>query len=89
MEVFSVDTVERLREQGHHVFVDFTADWCVTCKANEYLVINTAGVRDVMTQNNVIPVKADWTNKGCRNYSYVKKAWSGGCAVLPSCFQLK
>src|SRR5690606_36474937 len=31
---YSPALVEELREQGHRVFVDFTADWCTICKIN-------------------------------------------------------
>ena len=31
--------------QGHPVFIDFTAAWCITCKFNESTVLETAAVR--------------------------------------------
>ena len=43
------------------VFVDFTADWCVNCKVNEHLVLDSAPVRDAFRQRGVILLKADWT----------------------------
>lgn len=48
---------------GELRFVDFTADWCLTCKANEKTVLETETVRDAMAELNVVPLKADWTNK--------------------------
>src|SRR5262249_49935111 len=42
-------TPERLQaelDQGHSVFVDFTAAWCLTCKFNEANVLESAEVRD-------------------------------------------
>jgi len=48
---------------GHPVFVDFTADWCLSCKANEKTVLESAGVRQAMADNGVIPLKADWTRR--------------------------
>lgn len=47
---------------GRNVFVDFTADWCITCKFNERTAINTPGVRALLTEKNIVPIKADWTN---------------------------
>jgi DsbC/DsbD-like thiol-disulfide interchange protein/cytochrome c biogenesis protein CcdA len=44
------------------VFVDFTADWCVNCKVNEHLVLDSSQVRDAFRQRGVILLKADWTN---------------------------
>jgi len=56
---FSAAAVDTLA--GTPVFVDFTADWCVTCKVNERTVLETATVRDAMAQAGVVPLKADWT----------------------------
>ncbi|MDF1853428.1 MAG: thioredoxin family protein [Verrucomicrobiales bacterium] len=51
------------REEGKHVFVDFTAEWCVTCKVNERTTIKTEKVQTLFKENNVEFVIADWTNK--------------------------
>ena len=58
-------TPERLQAelaQGHSVFVDFTAAWCITCKFNEATVLETAAVRDAFKRNHIVKLKADWTN---------------------------
>ena len=47
---------------GRNVFVDFTADWCITCKFNERTAINTPAVRALLAEKNIVPIKADWTN---------------------------
>lgn len=47
---------------GRNVFVDFTADWCITCKFNERTAINTPAVRALLADKNIVPIKADWTN---------------------------
>jgi len=52
-----------LASDGHLVFVDVTADWCITCKANERLVLETSEVADAFLEHEVIPMKADWTNR--------------------------
>ena len=44
------------------VFVDVTADWCLTCKVNEGLVLETEEVALAFEQFGVVPMKADWTN---------------------------
>lgn len=51
------------RAEGRHVFVDFTAEWCVTCKVNERVAIKTKRVQDAFREKNVEFVVADWTNK--------------------------
>ncbi len=48
---------------GATVFIDFTADWCLTCKVNERTVLETQTVRDGMKASGVVPLKADWTRR--------------------------
>jgi thiol:disulfide interchange protein len=47
---------------GHPVFVFFTADWCLTCKANEAAAIDRDEVRAAFKQAGVKVLAADWTN---------------------------
>jgi suppressor for copper-sensitivity B len=54
---------ESLARGGQLVFVDVTADWCFTCKVNERLVIDTPEVARAFEDHNVVPMRADWTNK--------------------------
>jgi suppressor for copper-sensitivity B len=55
---------ERLAaEEGRLVFVDVTADWCVTCKVNERLVLYTPEVVGAFERLEVVAMQADWTNR--------------------------
>jgi len=56
---------ERIRKavmQGYTVFVDYTADWCGSCKTNKSLSINVDSTRSTMKQLGVVPFEADYTN---------------------------
>lgn len=44
------------------VFVDVTADWCITCIANEKAVLETDGIQQAFQQQGVIYYVIDWTN---------------------------
>ncbi len=57
------DVIAMHRKEGKHVFVDFTAEWCVTCKVNKRVSLNTAPVKEAFKANNIEFVTADWTNK--------------------------
>ena len=42
--------------------VDFSADWCLTCKANLQFAIETDRVKAKLQKNRVVPMLADWTD---------------------------
>ncbi|WP_454828774.1 protein-disulfide reductase DsbD family protein [Pseudoxanthomonas wuyuanensis] len=59
---YSAERLAALRAEGRIVFVDMTADWCVTCKANERAVINTDAFGELMQQHDAVLMQGDWTN---------------------------
>ena len=61
-EPFSERRLAQLREQGETVMVDFSADWCLTCKYNLNFAIETPKVKDALKKRNIIPMLADWTD---------------------------
>ncbi|MGB3455866.1 MAG: thioredoxin family protein, partial [Litorimonas sp.] len=62
-EAWSPARVAEIRAEGRAVFVDFTADWCVTCKVNERLVLKTQAVQQAFAETDTAFLIADWTNK--------------------------
>ncbi|MFK8036066.1 MAG: protein-disulfide reductase DsbD family protein, partial [Hyphomicrobiales bacterium] len=58
---FDRGEIPRLVSQGNTVFVDVTADWCLTCKANKALVLDREPVAQLLMSNHVIKMQADWT----------------------------
>jgi len=61
-QAFTPERLQAELEQGHSVFVDFTAAWCLTCKFNEANVLESAPVREAFQRHAVVKLKADWTN---------------------------
>ncbi len=62
-QTFDRGEAERLAAAGRLVFLDVTADWCVTCKVNERIVLNAPEVVAAFRAHDVVPMKADWTNR--------------------------
>ncbi len=58
---FSPSLLAQLKKDGKTVMVDFTADWCLTCKTNLKVSINRQDVLDAIQSNGVVPLLADWT----------------------------
>ncbi len=57
------DYVERYVDAGYVVFVDFTADWCASCKTNLKTSIDIEQTRQLMQQLDVVPFEGDYTVK--------------------------
>lgn len=60
---YSPELVTRLKSEGKPFFLDFTADWCTSCKANELVALSRSEVLQRFQQLNVTLVKADWTKR--------------------------
>lgn len=58
---FSPEKIQSNLAEGKIVFVDITADWCLTCKANEKLVLNTEEARNMLNKDNIALLRGDWT----------------------------
>ena len=61
-EPFSQARLAELRARNVPVFVDFTADWCLSCKVNDKLAINTQRTQSAFRQAGVVTLIGDWTN---------------------------
>lgn len=61
-EPYSTEKLAQLRAAGTPVFLNATADWCITCLTNEKVALSSAAVKDSFRRNGVTYLKADWTN---------------------------
>ena len=59
---WSPEAVQAAQAAGRPVFVYFTADWCLTCKANEAAAINRSETQRAFKDGNVAVLVGDWTN---------------------------
>ncbi len=60
-EAWSEARVAELRAQGKTVFVNFTADWCLTCKVNERATLASSTVANAFAAQDVTWLEGDWT----------------------------
>lgn len=61
-QAYSPELVASLRAEGRPVFINLTADWCLTCLANERIALHTQSVEQTFDALNVATIKGDWTN---------------------------
>lgn len=59
---YSPAKLAELRKSGRPVFVDMTADWCVTCKANEHAVLDGDSFKSLLKRTGTVYMKGDWTD---------------------------
>jgi len=62
-KVFDPAQIEQSIADGFIVFVDFTADWCITCKVNERLTFTDKRVSEFISKHEIVMYKADWTRR--------------------------
>ncbi len=58
---FDMPGITRHITQGHIVFVDVTADWCITCQVNKAFVLEDDDIYQRLSAPGVIAMQADWT----------------------------
>lgn len=61
-EPYSPERLGLALTEQQPVFINLTADWCITCKINERVAINRRVVADTFAEQNVLFLKGDWTN---------------------------
>lgn len=62
-QAYSPQLLQELRDQGRPIFIDLTADWCLTCLANEKVTLTQAEVEAAFDAQKIATLKGDWTNR--------------------------
>ncbi len=68
---FDRASIPGLVRAGKTVFVDVTADWCITCKVNKALVLDRGSVAARLGGADVVAMRADWTNPDAAIAAYL------------------
>jgi suppressor for copper-sensitivity B len=69
---FNRGEIDGLVRGGSIVFVDVTADWCLTCKVNKELVIDTPSMRRRLEAPGIVAMRADWTRPSDAISAYLR-----------------
>jgi len=70
--------LQGLRQQRQPVFIKVGADWCLTCLANERLVLESAAVRRLFADYRMQGLVADWTRPDPRVSALLRRHGRSG-----------
>ena len=70
---FNSKSIPEIIANNEIVFLDITADWCITCKFNKINVLNSKTVSDFFDSQEVTLIKADWTQPNEKINKFLKK----------------
>lgn len=69
----SEEAIGQALAQGKRVFVDISADWCVTCKVNEHRVLNQPEIVAALRQPDVVALRGDWSQPSALIAAFLAK----------------
>lgn len=75
---FDAQKVASESARARPVFMDYTADWCLNCKTNEKAFIETDKIRAVLSETNILPMKADMTEENDEIEAWLEKLGRSG-----------
>jgi len=75
---FSAASLAAFRAEGRPVFIDMTADWCITCKVNEKAVFDTDEFRALLKNTNTVYMVGDWTDQDAQISAFLQQYHSPG-----------
>lgn len=82
-EEFDAEALAAYHAEGRSVFLDFTADWCLTCKTNEKVVYESEAIVSILEARNIVAMKADETGDSPRTRAIKRLRQSLGANSIP------
>ncbi len=80
-QAFTPRRLELLKQRGYTVLIDFTAQWCPTCKTNKAFALNTRETRRIVDSNNVVTLIADMTEESPEANELLKRLGNTAQAI--------
>lgn len=74
----SEQAITQALAQNKRVFVDVTADWCVTCKANKFNVLMRDDVQQALMADDVVALRGDWSRPSVEISAFLQRRGSVG-----------
>lgn len=75
---FSPEKLSELLQGDNPIFVEMTAAWCITCKVNHAIAIETQTTKNLFKNKNVSYLVGDWTNRNDTITKYLNKHGRNG-----------
>lgn len=75
---FSSATLQTLVDSGEPVLVDFTADWCLICKQNEFTALNVESTYRLVKSEGITTLYADFTHEDPEIKSWLERFGQSG-----------
>jgi thiol:disulfide interchange protein DsbD len=75
---YSAQALAQYRAEGRQVFVDMTADWCITCKVNEKAVLDTPAFATLLGETDTVYMVGDWTDQDAEISRFLDRFHSPG-----------
>ena len=72
-EEFETYKVNEYLDQGYNVFVDVTAEWCLSCALNKTLVLDQEDIKNLFKNKYIKKLRADWTDRNDDILDYLNK----------------
>lgn len=55
--------MEKAKTAKKHTFINFTATWCLTCKVNKKLILNSDDFKSLVKEKDIQLLEGDWTKR--------------------------
>lgn len=81
-EVYSSEALAQALRNGNVVVLDFTAEWCLNCKAMEAAILARDPVRSLMIGSGVVPMMADLTSNSAPGWETLRSLGQTGIPLL-------